>query len=508
MRFEVVNVITPDNAPKICLLHSGWNDWWEFQTLYAVYFCDAEGTQTLIGNTKIAEFNMPSGQAIPAIPENFESLDDHFYSLGQSDDFYTNLNETGARSEILTALNDLALYPELLKRASEERAFRISLTRSVSETSILGDFNRIVNNAAPLSEYKFSYRGPKQLDPIYDPINLDFAVTPASMPPSNVHVLIGRNGVGKSFLLNAMSKSIAVNGSNPDETGIFLGPDETAAAPFTGVTTVSFSAFDKFDPLSQREVTAPGITYRYVGLKKIGKDSGEGLKDLSQLAREFSVSAKACRTDILLPRWQRALSILESDPIFKATQISRLAEVPDEDFAEIATRRFRPLSSGHKIVLLTVTKLVELVKDQMLVLLDEPEAHLHPPLLSAFVRALSDLLNYTNGVAIIATHSPVVLQEVPSSCTWVLERLGGRMDPVRPDSETFAENVGRLTHQVFGLEVEESGFFNLIRDAVYELDAGSSFEDVLAKFDGDVGSEGQILVRNLLINLTNHRDTP
>lgn len=46
-------------------------------------------------------------------------------------------------------------------------------------------------------------------------------------------------------------------------------------------------------------------------------------------------------------------------------------------------------------------------------LIDEPEGHLHPPLLSAFVRALSELLVNRNGVAIIATHSPVVLQEVP-----------------------------------------------------------------------------------------------
>ena len=59
-----------------------------------------------------------------------------------------------------------------------------------------------------------------------------------------------------------------------------------------------------------------------------------------------------------------------------------------------------------------------------LVLLDEPEAHLHPPLLSAFTRALSDLLIYRNGVAIIATHSPVVLQEVPKSCVWKLRRSG------------------------------------------------------------------------------------
>jgi predicted ATP-dependent endonuclease of OLD family len=66
---------------------------------------------------------------------------------------------------------------------------------------------------------------------------------------------------------------------------------------------------------------------------------------------------------------------------------------------------FNKLSSGHKVVLLTTTRLVETVEERTLVLLDEPEAHLHPPLLAAFVRALSDLLINRNGVAIIATPS-------------------------------------------------------------------------------------------------------
>lgn len=57
-------------------------------------------------------------------------------------------------------------------------------------------------------------------------------------------------------------------------------------------------------------------------------------------------------------------------------------------------------------------------------MLDEPESHLHPPLLSAFIRSLSELLILRNGVAIIATHSPVILQEVPKRCAWILNRSG------------------------------------------------------------------------------------
>jgi hypothetical protein len=130
------------------------------------------------------------------------------------------------------------------------------------------------------------------------------------------------------------------------------------------------------------------------------------------------------------------------------------------------------------------------------VLLDEPEAHLHPPLLSAFIRALSDLLVDRNAVALIATHSPVVLQEVPRGCVWKLRRTGQSLVNVeRPEIETFGENVGILTREVFGLEVSQSGFHRLLQDAV-EQDL--SYEEVVRKFDGALGSEARGLAQALV----------
>ena len=123
--------------------------------------------------------------------------------------------------------------------------------------------------------------------------------------------------------------------------------------------------------------------------------------------------------------------------------------------------------------------------------MDEPEAHLHPPLLSAFVRALSNLLINRNGVAIVATHSPVVLQEVPASCVSKIVRHGLAARADRPEIETFAENVGILTQEVFGLEVTRSGFHKMLADAVGDL---NSINAVLRKFDNEVGSEGRALI--------------
>ncbi|MFE2012871.1 AAA family ATPase [Streptomyces sp. NPDC059491] len=71
----------------------------------------------------------------------------------------------------------------------------------------------------------------------------------------------------------------------------------------------------------------------------------------------------------------------------------------------------------------TLAQLVQHTTERTLVLIDEPEAHLHPPPLSTFVRQLSQLLSDRNGLAVIATHSPGVFQETPSDAAWALRRV-------------------------------------------------------------------------------------
>ena len=112
------------------------------------------------------------------------------------------------------------------------------------------------------------------------------------------------------------------------------------------------------------------------------------------------------------------------------------------------------------------------------------------------IRSLSDLLVQRNGVGLIATHSPVVLQEVPSSCVWKLSRKGSTIKAERPEIETFGENVSVLTREVFGLEVTHSGFHDLLRKAIES--ENSDYERVLRKFNGQLGSEARAITRGLI----------
>lgn len=90
-----------------------------------------------------------------------------------------------------------------------------------------------------------------------------------------------------------------------------------------------------------------------------------------------------------------------------------------------------------------------------------------------------------------------MLQEVPRSCAWKIQRSGRSVEAERPEVETFGENVGVLTREVFGLEVTDAGFHQLLRAAVAEDD---DFRAVLQKFDSELGGEARALVRALIAN--------
>lgn len=506
MRFAVlpVGASPPSDGTRPCayLITDNWDDWFQYSTQYYLWYRDTDGGLHDIGQVKIGQFGMVQDQRRPDLPGSFRELDNRFFSLGQDATYYQNLNRLGieVRDEILRGLRDMALDKELYARAAQEHVTGTSLLRSVTRVTAEGQFRRLARGGRRLSRYSFTYTLPSEPRPHAIPASLDLEVEPKSSPPTNVHVVIGRNGVGKTHLLTHMARALADPRADPEEVGTFemRGGDENT---FANLVSVTFSAFDPFEPISQpRDTTKVVLPYAYIGLKRIRvkiDDKPQPPKDWRALAAEFTKSVQVCVQGARLVRWRRALEMLEADPIFSDAQVAELAEsAADEKLLKAkASHLFRNFSSGHKIVLLTITRLVETVEERSLVLLDEPEAHLHPPLLSAFTRALSDLLINQNGVAIIATHSPVVLQEVPRKCAWRLRRSGREVVVEQPSVETFGENVGVLTREIFGLEVTRAGFHRMLGDAVGE---GSSYEDIVERFGGQLGSEARGLVRALV----------
>ncbi len=510
MFFRVlINAIPVDARDCAYLISDGWDDWFSFKTMFTLLVIDEVGTRHQVGSVKIGRVGLLPGDKIqpgyraPEVPAEFDQLPPGFFSLGQGEDYYQSLQELSERQRrlILNGLRDCASDLVLFADVRDEPSMTRSLLRSVSATSVTGRLHRLVLGEAELTRFSFRYTLPPSqalaAPPIIPPV-MTFEVVPDAEPPTNVHVLIGRNGVGKTRAMRGLVKALLNRDDGARDEGGVVEFDAAHAGEgeFSGLVLVSFSAFDDF-----AIVPAPSdpVPIEQVGLREAGRDAeaGRGLKVGRDLAVDFRKSLERCRTGLRRARWREAVGILEADDLFAEAEVGELLDADGPDWKATAERRFALLSSGHAIVLLTITRLVELVDERTLVLIDEPEGHLHPPLLSAFIRSLSRLLVTRNGVAIVATHSPVVLQEVPRSCAWKLRRAGRVSNVERPTIETFGENVGILTREVFSLEVTRTGFHRLLVEAVYQR--GLGYDQVVELYGGQLGGEARAIVRALIL---------
>ncbi|WP_327286574.1 AAA family ATPase [Streptomyces sp. NBC_01205] len=479
-------------------------------TVYTLLHQPQDARSSQIGQVLIARPSDPGSphtRRTAALPDGALRIPTDYstpwFSVGRDEAYYENLLKLDhpLRIELLTSLIDIAFNPDVFRAALRHEAVHKGLLRHIAPRTVETQFHRLAHGGLRLTPYWFQYTPADSNGP------LDFKVRPDSTPPTNIHVLIGRNGVGKTTLLNDIAQATiaasAPAGEQHNGRLEHLAVD-TNSAGFTNIVSTTFSAFD---PIQIVELPADADDvpdHSYVGLIGPGAPGERATRD--DLAADFARSAREIIFSGKAVRWLQTLAMLRSDPHFAQTT-EVLAQIVDElpplqgdDAVERALREqalhiFTLLSSGHAIVLLTLTRLVEMVAEQSLVLLDEPEAHLHPPLLSSFIRALSALLTDRNGVAVIATHSPVVLQEVPKSCVHKLSRNGPHIRARRPRIETYGENVGVLTQEIFGLEVMESGFYSEIEKAVEEC---GTYEEVLNHFDQQLGDEAKGLVRILL----------
>ncbi|AWY99610.1 AAA domain, putative AbiEii toxin, type IV TA system [Rhodobiaceae bacterium] len=481
---------------EVYLTIDNWNDY-SFVTSFAVHAFDEYGTGHSLSPVRIGFVGQTKEISTYAtLGDTFDRLGEGYFSLGMSVEYYKALfaefSEEWQR-EFLTCMRDVVWDDDLLEAIKSERVFEVSHLRSISISQIRDQFASVLKGDVLLTDFEFGFCLPPSEK--FAGFDLPFEVRASSTPSTNMHALIGRNGVGKTTLLNSMVKAVA----DHVETEAYFYTDTIGGAVknnryFNSLVSVAFSAFDPFDLPGEGDETL----YTYIGLTEYADAGGALIKSKDQMFKEFVDGLAFCLEDgRRRNRWVQAIETLQSDENFADMKLLSLADLRGEELKERALFLIGKMSSGHAVVILTMTLLVAKVEEKTLVLFDEPESHLHPPLLSALMRSLSQLLRTRNAVAIIATHSPVVLQEIPGSCVWKVFRSKLASEKKRPDTETFGENVGVLTRDVFRLEVSRSGFHTVLSELVGQ---GGTYDGIMEKLGGSLGNEARGILKAMIIN--------
>jgi hypothetical protein len=143
VQFTVLPVRTRPASPhpgQAFLVRDNWDDY-HFKTSFELLYVDPRGEIRNIGSVKIGQFGM-TAPARTSLPDDFETLDGAFFSLGQNDAYYERLAELGpdVQRTVLQALNDVAFDLALFSRARTQNVMGTSLLRTVAADTVIGRF--------------------------------------------------------------------------------------------------------------------------------------------------------------------------------------------------------------------------------------------------------------------------------------------------------------------------------------------------------------------------------
>jgi energy-coupling factor transporter ATP-binding protein EcfA2 len=524
---------------QFVLQQDNWNDY-GFSTQYQLFFYrqskPGKTEEDFIGSVKILRRGQTSSDPLQ-ITADFETLGQEFCSVGESLDYYERLSKLGRqiRVQVLEALHDVIQNPRLVSDFASEPGWGKSLFRdqldegkefrTLASSLMTGDYTSLPSDDLQFSfqisgweqPAVFAFKGP--------PVKTADWFAGESILPERIAVIVGRNGSGKSTLLARLARvAFGTVGDRSKSPLNDLGALEPVGIGFPRIVNITFSPFDSFrlpgsNPRNRKqvvkEVDLGAGRFVFIGLRDIAKErssppikgasteSAEAgyladrlgqtrLKSIDHLATEFESFLKKIGEKQRIRLLDGVLSELVLDSPFAG-----LGYFDGDDMPAVhAKAAFLQSSTGHKIVLLIASGLIAHIEPRSLVLIDEPETHLHPPLLAALMHALRRILSAHQAFAIVATHSAVVVQESLAQHVKVVRREGKVTQFVPVRIETFGEGLGLISGEVFGLQSDATDFHKVLDQLVERV---GNLEGIEALFqDGVMSHQARAYVMSML----------
>jgi predicted ATPase len=380
---------------------------------------------------------------------------------------------------ILLAMNDMVALQDLpqLPPWYEEATYSDAFVLFLQKTDALFAYR---NAKSVLKGLAFEKRGRIsrrlnlnfKLPAFSNPHDLTFVFGEDDLLPTRISVLIGKNGTGKSRALFTLVKSalsgdrrfsqadgerIVINsilaiGSLQEASRTFPAPRKDARIPYRRLTVSRKKARSGAKALSGM-ILELLIDRKYLAGRsrwELFRSAINGIVEYDQLALP-TIKYGPEKHPFLkyIP-----LRDLEKDLDF-GTKSSALKVSPNEDPVMAVGRMGEPLplSSGQVYFLSFAAQLCLHIENGSLVLLDEPEIHLHPNFISKLIGLLDTVLELSGSISIIATHSAYFVREVPRTQVQILrENPKGHIEVSLPRLKTIGAEVGAISHFIFGDE--------------------------------------------------------
>ena len=308
----------------------------------------------------------------------------------------------------------------------------------------------------------------------------------------NVYGIVGGNGNGKTYKIEEIIRRHVKNDNNFSQVVHFsLSPfdnvievdnikltdvykDKEGNTLYEKVGFVSIknplieTVISKLDSLKLKEIKNYFVDkYKNNEKKKLLDDNNKLLKDnIDEINIEdsFRWYIQSLILDLIaskekLELWEEALGYFSFEPWAQNIR----AAFCDRNIKLSDFKKLSKLSSGQATILLYLTKLVFCVNQGSLVIFDEPETFMHPPMIKSFIRAVSEIVNKVGAFCLVATHSPVVIQEIPHCNVY---KLNSNHNISSIIYKTYGQNLDTLYKNIYGVELQNTGYNSLLIERV------------------------------------------
>lgn len=429
----------------------GWNDY-SYKTRYKLYFVK-DGEATEVGQVKIMKRGVTDTSEV--LPDQFVSLDGDFCSLGSTPQYYYKLRVLLGNEAytVLGQLRDAAFYESVYKSFENDDTFKISLVRDNNAEKARQEGRYYVYGRNMDDAYSFSYR--YELPYPGEDVVIDFNYKYSGQDYERIIGLIGENGVGKTTLIKKILKSLVAN-----DNANFVG----LRPLFSSVLMISYSPFDHY------QIDTAGrpyfINYEYSGLMKGEEQMFTTKEQVDILVNNIQAIYK--RKLNYYTRWKalvgRVISMRLLAPIL--TEGDEDIDIDSKELLKLC----ESASSGETMFLYSISAIMAKIRSDSLIIMDEPEQHLHPSAVTALMHSVYKILELYNSYALISTHSPYVIRELVSPNVHIFKRFENGLSVKRIGIESFGEDVSVLSDIVFSNMSEEKKYEKFIEEVVKDCD--------------------------------------
>lgn len=346
---------------------------------------------------------------------------------------------------------------------------------------------------------------------------MPFRFNPDEVFRNRASILIGRNGVGKTHLLKAIVDGLHdshepdhlrqrfLPALNPSRVIVFSSvptdPFPRSIGAWRGIDYEYFAVNAQIDDRTDSLLAALIACRKSDELNVFGQDHDKSRMDVIQEALEtiglwegLHLPVRAQVADDVLPHIvefeeqsyfpiRRTLNEQNSIRLIQQIDWDRTAVIFDNQM------QVRRLSSGEYAMLRFAAQAASAIEQGSLLLLDEPETHLHPNFISNQMEILDNLLQSTGSIAVIATHSAYVVRETPRDRVNVLTLENRQIRIDRPRLQTFGATIDSISQFVFGDTAISHSFQKTLVDWADQTGRDLGIDGVIEQYGPQLNSE-------------------